>query len=651
MTTTLLANSRSSLRDYFVSVDLIKSAKSNEAEELLQLLLKKMNQTRDFLAAAIFLHRISRVEESTKMYQKALKTARSSADYLGLAKYALDNDLQESALEALNKAFKRARKTSELINYAKFAFNISHETAEPAYEKAIKSARSSNDFLQLAKYCLELKRIDQATAALESGLKKARKVGELLLVVDLAMKMKNKSSYTEGINKAVKLAKRFEDMLAVIKYAYEQGESSVYNEVLLSIIPKAKKYSQLDSLLTFTLTHLLKSFIPSIVDQIASRRLKSYQYRALRTSLINAKHLDKIRPINVSLTKYTNRERDLYSLSEEFKSLNCLDDANLPIIKLLTKTGRAYKIDKILSFSIKNELYQAAREAAQKLVIKRRGDRLVTDPNLLKVSKYKPNGAKINTNTLYAILCQKTGRVDQARAALEDEISSFLETYIKEQNGVLGGDINTYFYLHQLWSDVGDSQLLNQFDTVYSMAEELYLEKIQEQRQAELNQLKEELKVSLLSRKSNLESAKRSLELERMSLEKIKDLSSEDQIKSIALISRSLVYLFIVLATILFAGFIAWNYQVSLTAFKMTGFVLKLVEVIGIVLCTNLRTTYYGIAAVIASQVFLILLHIHQESDQGSSDRRFKEALNANLLMKRIPQEKNTQEEEKVSEA
>ena len=84
MTMTLLANSRSSLRDYFVSVDLIKRAKPNEAEEHLSLLLKKVNQTRDFLAAVLFLHRISRVEESTKMYQKALKTALSSADDLGL---------------------------------------------------------------------------------------------------------------------------------------------------------------------------------------------------------------------------------------------------------------------------------------------------------------------------------------------------------------------------------------------------------------------------------------------------------------------------------------------------------------------------------------------------------------------------------------
>ena len=644
-TSKLLASSRESLKDYFPSVEFIGQSNSEAAEELLQLLLKKMKQTSDFLAAAIYLHRANRVEESAKMYQKALKTARSTEDYIGLAKYALDNNLPESAMEALAKAFKRARKTGELIAYTKFAFKISHETAELAYEKTVKSARSSNDFLQLAKYSLELGRIVQATAALESGLKKARKVEELLLVIDLAVQMKNKASYVEGIKKAMKLAKRFEDMLSLIKYAYQQEEPAVYNAVLVSIVPKARKFRQLQSLLTFTLTNSLNQHLSAQIDQISTRRLKLDQYRTLRSMLINAKHRNRIQPINMSLTKYTSRERALYALSEEFKSIGATIDANLPIIKLLNRTGRTYKIHAILKFSIENELFHAAREAAQKLVTKRRGSELVKDPNLLKVSTLKPNGVNININTLYAILCQKTGRIDQARAALENEISSFLETYIKEQNGELQGDINTYFYLHQLWSEVGEKNLLNQFDAVYSMVEDLYLEGVKEDLLRLLNKFKKELVDDLNKEKNKLTKAQNKLEFERMALEKIKEKSSEDQIKSIALISRSFVYLFIVLATMLLAGFIAWNYQSSLTAFKMTGFVLKFSEVVGLVLCTNLRTTIYGLGVVVISQIILMLLHIHQEGDNGQAKERFGEALAKNPLMQKLPHAKDAKKD------
>jgi tetratricopeptide (TPR) repeat protein len=634
----LLAQSRVSLRDYLTSVTSLRETMPEQSEELLKTLLKKMKLTSDYLAAAIYLHRLNRLEESAKMYQKALKTARSTADYLGLAKYALDNNLPESALQALDKAFKRARRTKEWISYSKFAREISHDSAETAYDKAIKSARSSDDYLQLTKYCLQLSRVDQATKSLTAGLKKARKVEELLQVVDLALKMKERESYIEGMTKTVKIAKRFKDMLPLIRYAYQQGESKIYNQVLIDIIPKARKSAQLNQLLKFILVADLPRYISPVVAQIASRRLKPQQYRALRSELINAGHLEQIAPIHVSLTKYTSNERKLYQLSEEFKSIGRPVDASLPIIKLLKRTGRVYKIKKILSFSLNNQLFVSAREATAKLIKKRRGSDLIEDPNLLSVSTLKPNGIKISLITLYAILCQRTGQIDLARATLESQISAFLEEYIKEQTGELKGDINTYFYLHQLWVEAEDPQLLTQFDTAYRMVEDIYLENMKEKLKTQLNIFTKDLNLELSREEKTLASAQSQLELIRLSLSRVREQSNEDQIKSIALISRSLVYLFIIIIALLIAGFISWHYQLSLTAFHTTGFILKFLEIIGIVMCTNLRIIQFGIAVVIFCQLLLMLLHIHQESDQGTSNQRFSDTLEKNQLWKRLIQ-------------
>lgn len=624
------------LRWLLSSISLINKKFKVEGEELLQLILKKMRSTPDYLAATIYLHALTRIDESQKMYQKALRTARYATDFIKLAEYAYQNHLPERMEEAIIKAFKKSRTTQDWIAYAKFAYQIKHSTFEDGFEKARKSTRKPGEYLNFARYALSLKRPELALEALSLGLKKARKVEDLLLVVDLALQMKQQNSYQEGMLKAVKVARKFEDMFQLSQYAYRQGELAIFRDVAERMIPAARKFTDIKSLFNFFISKNIAQYLSKLVNKTTETRLKPSQYLVLRDLLLNSGHKNFISPIHLRIIKLTRKEHKLLSLSSDFKAKGFIEDASLPLIKIVGKTYSKRKINRIMSQAIKEGLYSGAQSAALRLIALGEGNRKVPDPDLLPKSRLKPNGSQITLITLYAILSQKVGDFMMARSALESEISRFLEQYITEQNGQLRGDINTYFYLHQLWNQIGEHDLLSQFDASYSMMEASYLEQIDERNKATLLAYKKSLDLELNEEELLIERVKHKIERASESLKVLQKRSQDDQIKSLALISRGMVYLIIITLTLFASAFIAWIYQLSLSHFHILGFTIKFVEIASLIICTNVRFISLALPVLITSQLILMLLHTQQEGERGTIQDRFSENLQSNLIWKKL---------------
>jgi hypothetical protein len=632
----ILCDSREDLYKYLATVDKLRTYKAENAEFLLQKILKKMKFTSDFLAAATYLHRQSRREEGSAMYQKALKTARSSADFIGLAQYAFDKGLNEDATSALEKAFKTARKTSEYITFAKFSSRHNPVLSEEAYQKGIKKCRTPDDYLYLATYALELNRNDDALSALQSGMKKAKKVSDLLLVIELAVKMKQSDYYVEGMDKALKSAKKLQDMMRLAKYAYQKKDAKYYVDVLSRAVDKAKRFKDLDALLTYIIDIKLETLVTPMVQQIASRRLRVNQYRFLRNKLKEASYLDKVTPIHQQMTDKTRRESALYILSEEFMSLGLKYDANLPLLKILKRSRRYSSIITLLNKSIENKFWVTARECARKLVKKGYGDRTISDPNLLQVSSLKPNGEEITLLTAFAILAQKSDASSEAQVALETRISKYLQEYIQQQDQQIQGKINTYFYLRQLWETIGKGKILEQYEGVYTMVEDNYLSGLSVDWEKEQADLKSRIIIEQSALENEMERYKEKLEIAKAGLKRTKERANENQLKSIAVMSRSLVYLILFLLLVTISALVAWIYQKNLTQFKVLGFSLKYIETFGLLLCFNLLAAPFGLVFILASQIILLLLHIHQETEQGIMHDRITKRLDNNRVLKNL---------------
>ena len=632
----ILCDSREELNKYLATVDQLKTYNPEHAELLLKKLLKKMKSTSDFLAAATYLHRQGRGEEGSGMYQKALKTARSSADFIGLAQYAFEKGLNEDAISALEKAFKTARKTSELIIFAKFSSVHNPTLSEEAYQKGIKKCRTPDDYLYLATYALELNRNDDALSALQSGMKKAKKVSDLLLVIELAVKMKQSDYYIEGMDKALKSARKLQDMMRLAKYAYQKKDAKYYVDVLSRAVIKAKRFKDLDALLTYIIEIKLKALVTPMVQQIASRRLRVYQYRSLRNKLKEAGYLDKLTPIHQQMTDKTRRERDLYKLSEEFMSFGLKYDANLPLLKILKRSRRYNSIITLLYKSIENKFWVTARECARKLVNKGYGDRTISDPNLLQISSLKPNGEEITLLTAFAVLAQKSGAMSEAQVALETRISKYLQEYIQQQDQQIQGKINTYFYLRQLWEKIGKGKILEQYEGVYTMVEENYLSGLSMDWAKEQANLKKRTVIEQKSLENELERYQEKLDIAKAGLKRTKERANENQLKSIAVMSRSFVYLILFLLLVTISALVAWIYQKNLTHFKVLGFSLKYIETFGLLLCFNLLAAPFGLVFILVSQVSLLLLHIHQETEQGIMHDRITKRLKNNRVLKNL---------------
>lgn len=631
----LIIKNQKNIKRILSALEYIKVQRPQDAELLLTDALKQMKETPDLLEASIYLHKHARATDGDLMYKKALMNARTSKDFIELSRYAFKNGLTANAQEALQKAFKSSKNTLNFIEYAQFAFEHHKESAEEAYKKALSMSKSPDDYLSFAYYALSLSRSEDALSALRGSLTKSTKIEDLLKVIDLALKTKQSDIYKDGMVKSFQKAKKFEEFMNIAQFAHQKNDYISYFQAVEALINSAVNYKQFIAMFTYVLQvrdylsrgsqegvqsesnalEYYDTLIKRMIEKSAQTRMDVSVYRSLRSMLIQSKINKSFTPLHMAMTQYTGSEQGLYMLVNEFTELGAKGDANIPLIKILKQSKTRKSIDKLLLYSIENEYWDCARESALKLVNMGLSTHKIPDPNILNISKFKPNGNEINILTLYAILAQKTNHYDDARVALETSVSSFISEYTQRPDALLKGEINTYFYLRQLWEVVGEGELLNQYHLIYKMIEDQYIKSIDETAQDELQQLEDALKIQIQSfdiEYQNLESSKaRTLE----NLEQIKQKSLESQMKGLAVLSRSVVYIILSLFLISISIFSAWIYQGALTHFKIFGFVFKFFETFGFLLCFYLFSAPVGVALILISQIGLLMIHIQQENE------------------------------------
>jgi hypothetical protein len=595
---------------------LIDAGAQDQAENALSTILKRMKQTQDYLQAATFLHGLGRSDESSVMYEKALTAARSSSAFLSLARYAYDNGMTEAASAAMEQAYKKANTSFDYLAYAKYAKEKGVENAGDAYDSAFSKARSCTDFVQFGAYAHQLGQTEQATEALTKGLPKGNKVEDLLTLIDLAIKMNLSEIAQGGMERALKVGKRFDDFMTLSDYANLRKDDETHKLALSSALSKARKLSEFKRLTEHCLAKGQNALAPDVIAKAASKLKRRNDLMNYRSLLLGKELVSELGPIHESLIKVTNKQSRLYELATKFANEGSPGDADLALIKIAKQLWSKKSLEGHLEHCLDNKQFVAARETCR-LLIKRRkiGATRVKDPLLLDSAKYLPNGETIIYWTLLGTLHQKTGDLEGARNIFEEQVSQYVDYFLKNPDARVGGDLNTYFYLKQSWELAGDTELLSRFGKLYKAIGEFYLGNYRKGLDEELAKLEPRIE------KKQVES----LELDN-AISSLRKRGSGQSFRIFATLSRFLAYAILVITAIVIAVVSAWRYQKALTRFHLTGFISKFSEVLGFELCFTVIMIPLGVIMMLYAQLLGIFLHIQQETEMGKMDERLRPA-------------------------
>lgn len=271
-------------------------------------------------------------------------------------------------------------------------------------------------------------------------------------------------------------------------------------------------------------------------------------------------------------------------------------------IEKATSSEDASALLDIAQFAAQNKLYNKAYPPLERIVEKFglgfASEIKVLPPMELTVTNDLPTPDGVSLPVYLGILYQKLKRFKDAETAYERAALNELDNIIlaggdKEE---INANLNTFFYLWQLWTYQGEKDKGSKLAPLYGLLELKYLDKLKKEYEESLSKLEEEnQKLSMSYQKKSADTNELQKEVRRVQLE-------------IGLYSLRLLAIFsLIVILAIWAITRSWKEAKGTEQFKTFVFFAKLTEIYGWISCFTVVGILTGLIFVLFGQLMKII--------------------------------------------
>ena len=271
------------------------------------------------------------------------------------------------------------------------------------------------------------------------------------------------------------------------------------------------------------------------------------------------------------------------------------------VLEKATSLEDASALLDIAQFAVQNKLYNKASPPLERIIEKfgiEYASKIKVFPSKqLGMSNDVPTPDGVSLTVYLGILYQKLQRVKDAEMAYEMEVLHDLDNIILAgaDKKEINANLNTFFYLRQLWDSKGEKDKVSKLDPIYSLLEQKYLDKYKNEHEESLSKLKE----------SNQELATIYQET-RVDISELQKEASKYKLKNVLYSLRLLAILSLLVILAVWAIKGSCKEAKSLKQFKTFVFMAKLTENYGWISCLTIIGIPIGLIFILFGQLMKI---------------------------------------------
>lgn len=375
--------------------------------------------------------------------------------------------------------------------------------------------------------------------------------------------------YTEqAIEKAMLCMKNSETFIKVAQFLSKKQWTGLSIKVLQAAINQARNPTELLQICTFALK--------SNFEELASSAIR-------RATELSRKHTQFLQIAKYSLDN------------------GRMGDA-VAVLEKATSSEDASALLDIAQFAVQNKLYNKAFPPLERIIEKHGieyASKIKVFPSeQLGMSKDLPTPDGVSLTVYLGMLYQKLQRIKDAEMAYEMEVLHELDNIILEgaDKEEINANLNTFFYLRQLWDSKGEKDKVSKLDPIYGLLEQKYLDKYKKEHEESLSKLKEyNQELTTIYQKTSADNRESQKENRGFQLE-------------IGLYSLRLLAIFALLIILtVWAIKRSWEEAKGLEQFKTFVFIAKLTEIYGWISCLTIIGIPIGLIFILFGQLMKII--------------------------------------------
>lgn len=376
-------------------------------------------------------------------------------------------------------------------------------------------------------------------------------------------------AYTEqAIEKAMPFMKNSETFIQVAQFLNKKQWTSLSLKVLQEARNQANNPAELLQICTFALKNNFEELASSAIHRATELSRKHTQFLQIaKYSLDNGRMGDAI-----------------------------------AVLEKATSSEDASALLDIAQFAVQNNLYNKAFPPLERIIekfgIEYASKIKVSPSDQLGVSNDVPTPDGVSLTVYLGILYQKLQRIKDAEMAYEMEVLHELDNIILAgaDKKEINANLNTFFYLRQLWDSKGEKDKVSKLEPIYGLLEQKYLDKYKKEHEESLSKLKEyNQELTTIYQETSADIRESQKENRRFQLE-------------IGLYSLRLLAIFALLVILsVWAIKRSWNEAKDLEQFKTFVFIAKLAEIYGWISCLTIIGIPIGLIFILFGQLMKII--------------------------------------------